>query len=117
MTMRSKSAAERRAISRAARDAFPPMGIYAVRDEVSGMVRVRSSRDVYGAINRTQFELRLGCHSDKALQSEWTHDPSRFQFEVLELVKERKEPGFDYPGELRVLEELYRAEHRDGARS
>ena len=27
-------------------------------------------------------------------------------FEVLELVKERKEPGFDYPGKLRVLGKL-----------
>lgn len=115
-TQPRSSAAERRAISRAARDAFPPMGIYAIRDEGSGVVRVRASRDVYGAINRAQFELRLGSHADRALQSGWNRDPAGFRFEVLELVRERKEPGFDHAGELRLLEELHRAELCAGGR-
>lgn len=117
MTTSIRSAAERRQLSRAARDAFPPMGIYSIRDQASGKVRVRSSRNVHAAIHRMQFELRLGAHTDKALQAEWNCDPSRFEFEVLELVKERKEPGFDYPGELRVLEELYCAELCERVRS
>lgn len=110
MTSPLQPAAQRRALSRAARDAFPPMGVYAVRDAASGTVRVHASRNVHGAINRTQFELRLGCHFDKALQAEWNQDPSRFTFEVLAFVKERQEPGFDPAEELRVLEALYREE-------
>lgn len=110
MTRFSASSAERRQLSRRARDAFPPMGIYAIRNRASGQVRVASSRNVHGAINRIEFELRLGSHPDKALQAEWKRDPAAVTFEVLELVKERTDPGFDYSAELTGLEEIYRAE-------
>ena len=104
------AAADRRQLARQARDAFPAMGVYAIRDHVTRSVRVASSRNVHGAINRIRFELRLGSHPDKALQAEWKRGgPERFSFEVLELVKERSDPAFDYATELQALEALHRA--------
>lgn len=100
---------ERRRRAREARDAFPPMGVYAIR--AGDRVVVAASRNVHGAINRAQFELRLGTHRDAELQSRWNHDgPARFSFDVLELVKEREDAAFDYAAELQVLEQLYREE-------
>jgi hypothetical protein len=111
------SPTERRALSRQARDAFPPMGVYAIRDSATGKMRVGASRNVHGTLNRVQFELRQGSHRDSALQSEWNcGGAQRFSFEVLELVKERDEPAFDYAAELQALHELYREEF-DGAGS
>ena len=107
---RQSSAAERRRLARQARDAFAPMGLYLVRDRVNGQVRLGSSRNVYATLNRIQFELRLGSHPDKGLQEQWGRDPARFSFEVLELVKERSDPGFDYEDELRTLLQLHREE-------
>ena len=106
------SAAERRAAARRARDAFPPMGVYAIRDRVTGRARVvGASRDVHATIRRMGFELRLRSHPDKALQAAWDRDGAeRFSFEVLALVKERADPAFDYAAELRALETLYREE-------
>ena len=104
------SAAKRRRLARQARDAFPPMGIYAVRDAAGGNVRVGPTRDVHAPLKPIQFELRLGSHPDKALQAQWAGDPARFSFEVLDLVKERADPGFDYQEELRVLLQLHREE-------
>ena len=71
---------------------------------------------VADALNRIRFELRLGSHPDRALQAEWRDGgEARFSFEVLALVKERSEAGFDYGAELRLLEELHRGEHaREG---
>ncbi|HWI83625.1 GIY-YIG nuclease family protein [Ramlibacter sp.] len=106
--------AQRRRRARQARDAFPPMGVYAVRERAAGLVRVGSSRDVHARLTRIQFELRLGTHPDKELQAAWRHDPARFSFEVLELVQQRSDPAFDYAEELRVLEQLYREELADG---
>jgi hypothetical protein len=103
------SSADRRALARQARDAFPPMGVYAIRDRVSGEVRVGSSRNVNGALNRIQFELRLGSHPDKALQAGWNSGGvERFSFEVIELLKQHEDPAFDHAAELRALEQLYR---------
>jgi hypothetical protein len=101
------SAADRRRLAREVRDAFPPMGIYAIRNRASGSVRVASSRNVHGAINRIQFELRLGKHRDRQLQAEWAGDPSSITFEVIELVKERDDTAFDYAAELKALEEVH----------
>ena len=103
--------ATRRELSRRARAAFPPMGVYAVRDHTSGRVRVKSSRNVNGAIDRIRFELRLGSHPDKSLQAAWQRAGAQgVSFEVIELLKERADPDFDYAGELRMLEQLYREE-------
>lgn len=99
----------RRKLAREARDAFPPMGVYAIR--AGDRIVVAASRNVHGAINRAQFELRLGTHRDADLQSRWNHDgPACFSFDVLELVKEREDAAFDYAAELQVLEQLYREE-------
>lgn len=104
------SATERRQLARDARDAFPPMGLYLVRDSAGGQVRVGASRDVHALLRRIQFELRLGSHPDKQLQAAWQRDPASFSFEVLALVEERADPAFDYQEELRVLLELHRDE-------
>lgn len=107
----TKTAATRRALVREARDAFPPMGVYLIRELATGGVRIGASRNVPGAINRIHFQLRHGSHPDKELQEAWRRDgPEGFAFEVLALVKERSEPGFDYGAELKELEALYRAE-------
>ena len=105
------AAAERRRVSRALRDGFPPMGVYAIRDLATGQVRVGASRNVPGTLNRIRFELRLGSHPDKALQAEWNRGGAeRFAFDVLEMVKERSDPSFDHDAELRLLEQLHREE-------
>jgi hypothetical protein len=107
----TETAAGRRAAARAARDAFPAMGVYAIRDRTSGAVRIAASRNVPAAINRARFELRFGSHLDRALQAAWREGgEERIAFEVLELVKERSDAAFDYAAELRLLEELHRAE-------
>jgi len=101
----------RRARARQARDAFPPMGVVAVRNLATGQVRVKASPNAPGTLNRLRFELKLGSHTDKRLQAEWdTHGPDAFSLEVLELVRERDDPTFDYAAELALLEQLYRAE-------
>lgn len=85
------------------------MGIYAIRDLQSGNALVSASRNVHAAINRARFELRMRTHSNRALQAEWDRSgPERFAFEVLELVKERESPDFDYTGELKALEQFHR---------
>jgi len=45
----------RRAATRQARDAFPPMGIYAIRDHASGHRLLGASRNVHAALNRARL--------------------------------------------------------------
>lgn len=99
----------RRVAARQARDAFPPMGIYAIRDHASAHLLLGASRNVHAALNRARFELRMGKHADRVLQAEWNRSGvDGLSFEVLELVKEREDADFDYAGELKALEQVYR---------
>jgi hypothetical protein len=85
------------------------MGIYAIQDRASGHRLLGASRNVHAALNRARFELRMGRHADPVLQSEWNRNGvDGLAFEVLELVKEREEEGFDYRGELKALEQIHR---------
>jgi hypothetical protein len=99
---------QRRLLSRQARDAFPPMGVYAIRDAATASITVGSSRDVHARLNRIRFELRLGTHPDTSLQATWRQNSANVTFDVLDMVKQRTDPAFDYAEELRLLEQLYR---------
>ena len=103
------SRSAQRVAAREARDIFPPMGIYAIRDRASNHVLLGASRNVQAALNRARFELRMGKHADHLLQATWNRSGvDGLAFEVLELVKEREDAGFDYAGELKALEQIYR---------
>ena len=103
------SRSARRVAARLARDTFPPMGIYAIRDRASGPLLLGASRNVHAALNRARFELRMGKHPDRGLQAEWNRSGvDGLAFEVLELVREREDAGFDYASELKALEQIHR---------
>ena len=102
------SRSARRVATRQARDAFPPMGIYAIRDRAGGHLLLGASRNVHAALNRARFELGMGKHGDRVLQAEWHRSGVEgLAFEVLELVKEREVAGFDYASELKALEQIH----------
>jgi hypothetical protein len=103
------SRSAQRVAARQARDAFPPMGIYAIRDRASSHLLLGASRNVHATLNRARFELRMGKHADHLLQAAWNRSGvDGLDFEVLELVTEREDADFDYGGELKALEQIYR---------
>lgn len=105
------SPTERRTRVRAYKDAFPPMGIYAVRHAASGRAWIGASPNVDGMLNRIQFELKMRGHRDASLAGAWARTGGEgFAFEVLERVKRRDDPAFDYGAELQTLLALWQAE-------
>ncbi len=93
------------------KQAFPPMGVYAVRNLATGRAWLGASRNVDGALNRIRFELQQGGHRDRELAGEWARfGASQFSFEVLERLRQREDPAFDYEAELQESLALWRAE-------
>ena len=70
------SPTERRERTRTYTDAFPPLGIYAIRNTATGQVWVGASRNVDGMLNRIRFELRMRGHRDASLAQAWARDGS-----------------------------------------
>jgi len=95
---------DKRLAKRQYREAGPAMGVYAIRNRASGRVVVRASLNLEGSMQRDRFELHLKRHRDPVLLAEWLRDgPESFDFEVVDRLKRRDEPGFDPRAELAAL--------------
>ena len=101
--------ARRKALLQAYKLAFPPMGIYAIRNRVSGRMLIEQSSNTTGALNRHLTQLRLGLHRIRALQEDWRElGEEGFVFEVLQTQEQRAEPAFDYAAEREALLRVWR---------
>ena len=103
----------RRERVRAFKDAFPHLGIYCVRHTSTGRAWIGASRNVDGMLNRVRFELKMGAHRDASLAREWAASGAdSFTFEIIDRVKQRSDPTFDYEAELAAMLSLWQAETR-----
>ena len=64
-------------------------GIYALRCTVSGAVWLGQAPDLAPVQNRHWFALRMGSHTNRALQAAWTqHGADAMVFEIVERLPE-----------------------------
>ncbi|WP_437532498.1 metalloregulator ArsR/SmtB family transcription factor [Sorangium sp. So ce726] len=83
-------------------------GIFQVKNKVNGKVLLGSSTNLHGPLNKHRFMLSIGGHSNQELQQDWKqHGADAFTFEVLEIVKQKDEPGFSLADELTLLEQIW----------
>ena len=85
-----------------------PMGIFQIRNEVTGKIFVGSSMDLAAMFNRIRFQLFAGAHPNKELEADWKRlGADKFSFEVLEEIIPREDPNYDYNADLDALEDLW----------
>jgi group I intron endonuclease len=90
-----------------------PAGVYQVKNTVNGKILLGSSLNLEGPLNRHKFMLKIGSHTNKALQNEWDEFGSeKFVFEILETVKVEDDPNFNLKDELTLLEQIWLEELR-----
>jgi hypothetical protein len=106
---------DKRLLKRQYREAGTAMGVYAIRNRATGRVRLRASMNLEGSMQRDRFELGLKAHRDKELLGEWQRwGAEHFSFDVVDTLKKRDDPAFDYRDELASLLALWTEELRAG---
>ncbi len=111
VTDAATGARTRAELKRQYKEAHPPMGVYAIRNLATDQCYVQASMNVEAAMNRDRFELGFKGHRNTALQRDWlAHGADHFRFEVLDLLKKREAPDFDYKAELASTLVLWREE-------
>jgi hypothetical protein len=86
----------------------PPMGVYRIRNTVTGSSLVAASTDLPSILNRHRAQLGMGGHSSRALQADWReHGPESFVFEILDTLPPSDEPQYDPIADLAALEDLW----------
>jgi group I intron endonuclease len=98
----------RKEIHREYAERVKPAGIYQVRNLLSGRMLLGSSLNLEGPLNRHKFMLKIGSHTNQALQKDWNElGPNQFVFEILEEVKVRDDSNFNLNDELTLLEMIW----------
>ncbi|HQU36401.1 MAG TPA: GIY-YIG nuclease family protein [Anaerolineales bacterium] len=98
----------RRELNREYAERVKPSGVYQVKNLANGKVLLGSSLNLEGPLNRHRFMLKVGSHTNKALQSDWNElGAEKFAFEILEEVKRKDDPNFDLEDELTILEMIW----------
>ena len=90
------------------KETTPPMGIYQIRNRLTGKIFVGSSINLHGIINRNRFQLKAGLHPNKPLQRDFLEvGEVNFAFEILDTLKPPQEGNGDCAEELKTLEQLW----------
>lgn len=77
------------------------MGILAIRNSQNGKIFLKPTLNAEAWINKAKFMLKNGQFENTELQHEWTTlGEDRFNFEMLEVLKENENPFFDHQKEL-----------------
>lgn len=89
----------------------PNMGVYQIRNKANGKIQLLSSLNLDGALNRFQFDLKMGLTMGpwkRELKEDLArYGPENLVFEVLDRLKPVEEPQHDYKEDLKTLEELW----------
>jgi hypothetical protein len=84
-------------------------GIYRIRNTATGRLLIGASVDLPGSLNRIRFQLGNGSHPDRELQADWTrYGAQAFEFDELDRLDPKDEPGYDPRPELAALDEMWR---------
>ncbi|MDM0111355.1 GIY-YIG nuclease family protein [Variovorax sp. J22R133] len=103
----------KRALKKQYLEKMVPAGVFMIRNKINHFVYIGGSTNVEGAMNRHRFELKLRRHRNNELMRDWiAHGADSFDFEVIDLLKERDDPLLDYKAELDELIEMWRQEHQ-----
>lgn len=98
----------KKALIREYKQRRPPMGVYRVRNVLTGHSLVAASTDLPSMLNRHRAQLSMGGHSSRSLQADWIeHGPESFVFEILDTLSPSEAPDYDPLGDLTVLEDLW----------
>ena len=84
-----------------------PMGVFQIRNTVSGKIFVDSSTNMNAKWNRNRLQLNVGNHPNTELQNDWNEFGEKvFKFEILEELKHNDKEAVDYKKEVALLEEM-----------
>ncbi len=103
-----KMTSRKEELKKAYKEREPEMGIYQIRNIKNGKVFIGSSQNLPGMYNRYSFQLKLGSHRNRDLQSDWNeYGEDSFVFETLDTLKPKTEPGWNPEADLNMLCELW----------
>lgn len=102
--------ARKRDLVRDYKERKQPRGVFAVTCTATGERWIAASQNLDKQQNSLWFTLKLGSHTNRALQTAWkTHGEEAFSYEILDTLDD--DPAADAQtirADLKAMEELWR---------
>jgi hypothetical protein len=104
-----KNMIDRKKIIRDYKSTHTPMGIFQIKNNLSGCIYLGSSKNLKSSENRHIFQLQQNGHSNSELQTEWNKlGASFFSFEILDTLEPKEEMSYNYDDDLKTLFKLWK---------
>lgn len=85
-----------------------PMGVYQIKNNLTGKILIGSSMNLPGIFNRHRFQLNANVHTNKALQEDWNlYHANAFTFDILETIKAEEIAKDDWSKTIAALEDKW----------
>jgi len=85
------------------------IGVFAIRNKVTGKIFLDRTMNLGVAFNKHRFQLNMGSHPKKEMQSDWTkYGEENFFYEAIEALENAPEDPKEISKELNALMELCR---------
>ena len=85
-----------------------PMGVFQIKNNVTGKLLLLKALNLPGIINRHQLELRRGMHRNSQLQADWNqYGETAFSFDILATLKTEEYLPEYYPTAVNDLFEAW----------
>ena len=82
--------------------------VFMIKNKVTGKAFLCSTLYMRGKMDRHKFQLNFGGHMNSELQEDWKkYGEENFVFEVLEKVKLKDDPTYNYDDDLKLLEMIW----------
>ena len=105
----SDSNERRKQLAREYKERKKQIGIFAIRNNVTGKVFFDKTMNLDVAYNKHRFTLNCGSHINKELQDDWNqYGEEKFSYEVIEKLEDVADDPKEIAEDLSVLKELCR---------
>ncbi len=85
-----------------------PMGIFQIKNLVSGKIFIENGKNLPGSINSAKFQLKMGTYMNEKLQKDYNElGEEKFSFEVIDSLEPKEDLSYDYTEDLNVLKEMW----------
>ena len=79
-----------------------------IRNKINGKLFIGIAKNLKGILNSHKFQLTIGRHFNKELQQDYNkYGEANFDFEIIDYLKPKQEPRYDYTEDLNILEDMW----------
>ncbi len=99
---------DKKAMKKQYKETVQPMGVFKIVCKANNKIFIVGSLNMRARMTREKFQLDMGSHRNEELQNDYKeYGKEAFEFEVVDNLKPKEDPAYNYTDDLVILEEMW----------